>query len=470
MTNTIEKTTLPRRLLRFLPEDKIAAVQARKLQRLLRHVRITVPYYRDLFDHLKIEDNDRPPLEILKALPLLTKTEIAANFPDRMLSRGRRGFASEHLTSTGTTADRIDIVVSPAAQLSQVAIVFWGHHLGGRRLVDVRRVVIRPHACSRVCGADGDKPPGLFSELRQATAQGISPLKAVLGTIDRGLRRSIRRRFIYDVRLPPFGPEGTCVAPEALQAYVDAINREKPYVLAGLVTYLHEIARHVQRTGQSVRVPVVHSQGSLSTPRERQFIADALGAEVFDSYGSSETGTVACECGEGQWLHVAMGSYIVEILRDGQPAAEDELGHIIITPLDNYAMPFIRYKLGDVGRWHRGPCACGRTTQLIECNGRLENLIITAKGKAVTEEDVMDFAYFELRLEHFQLVERKRAEFDLMVVPAPGQRLDIEAIRTATSELLDTPRRIDVFPVNTIDAEATGKFRFVKSASYGDFC
>ncbi len=453
----------------FLPQDRIAALQAKKLQRLLRHARATVPYYRDLFDHLKMKWDGRPPFEILKELPLLTKAQIAANFPDRMLSHGRRDFASEYLTSTGTTADRIDIVVSPAAQLSRLAIVFWRHHIGGCCPLDARRIEIPPDACSRVCGTDQSRPPGLFSEIRWGAAQGVNLLKAALDTISRRLRRSVRHGLIYDETLAPFGPEGTRLEPEALQAYVNAIDREKPYLVTGLPTYLHEIARHIQRTGQTLHVPVVHPMGSLSTAGLRQLIVDAFGAEVFDIYGASELGTVACECEVHQWLHVAMGSYIVEILRDGRPAAEGELGHIAITGLDNYAMPLIRYELGDVGRWRSGPCRCGRTTQLMECNGRIQDLIMTAQGKAVTEEDVMDLAYFRLRLEHFQLVERKRGEFDLMVVAKPGQNLDIETIRTAARDLLDNPRRLDVFPVNTINREATGKFRFVKSASYEDF-
>jgi len=283
------------------------------------------------------------------------------------------------------------------------------------------------------------------------------------------LRSAIRHRIVYEVELPPFGPDGICLAPEALQAYVDAIVRERPHLLAGMAAYLYQIGRHVQRTGQKLRVPVLHPQGSLSTPGQRQFFVEAFGADVFDVYGASEFGAIACQCESRQGLHVAMGSFIVEILRDGRPAAEGELGHIAVTSLDNWAMPLIRYLPGDVGRWYQGGCKCGRTTQAIDCHGRIHGLVVTAKGKTITEEDMMNFAYFKLGLEHFQLVERKRGQFDFMVVPAPGEKLDRQGIREATSQLLDGPERVGVFPVKTIYPEPTGKFRFVKSASCEDF-
>jgi len=94
---------------------------------------------------------------------------------------------------------------------------------------------------------------------------------------------------------------------------------------------------------------------------------------------------------------------------------------------------------------------------------------VTGTGKAIPEEEILDFFYSELGIDDFQLVERKPGQFDLMLVAAPGQTLDIESIQRTTSDLLDGPPRLDIFPAQTIYPEATGKFRFVKSASYEDF-
>jgi len=452
-----------------LPHRDMAALQSDKLARLLRHAASSVPYYRDLLAERGVQMNGQAPRELLSQLPLLTKQDVVTNFPDRILAHGKRAAASKHITSTGTTSDRIDIVLDLACQNSRHGLELWCYDVGGSCRLGARRLEIPPDACSRECGVNAHRPVGFMDEVRWAAAQSGRPVREWASVAARRARYRLRRALLNDETLPPFGPDGTRIAPDALQSYVDAISEKQPYLLTGLPTYLHEIARHIQRTGQSVHVPVIRPIGSVSTPRLKRLIGEAFGGDVFETYGSNELGPIAVECSEHRRLHVAMGSYVVEVLRNGEPAAEGELGHIVVTCLDNYSMPLIRYKLGDVGRWHSGPCECGRESQLIECNGRLQDLIVCADGSAVTEEEIMEAFYFDHGLDHFQLVERKRGAFDLMVLPAPGQELDLETLREAAGDLLGNPKRLDVFPVDTIYPEATGKFRFVKSASYEDF-
>lgn len=81
----------------------------------------------------------------------------------------------------------------------------------------------------------------------------------------------------------------------------------------------------------------------------------------------------------------------------------------------------------------------------------------------------MELAYSQLALEHFQLVERRPGRFDLLVVSPPEAPADLTAVGTAFARLLDDPEQLDVFPVETIYPEATGKFRFVKSSSFESF-
>jgi phenylacetate-CoA ligase len=453
----------------FAGQSELERLQERKLGRLLRHAGASVPLYAEMLAQIAGGLEKMSPFEVLRELPFLTKREISANFPDRMLSGGRRPRGSQHLYSSGTTADRIDVIVGPSGQLSRLALVLWRHRLGGGCPLGSCRVEIPPDACSRICGADTDRPPGMADEVRSLTDQGVGPLRATLRTAERRLRAGIRHGLIYDRTLPPFGPGGTAIPDARLQEYLEAIRGARPHLLSGLPTYLHQLARYLQRSGQRLHVPVVHPMGALSTEGQRAVIGQAFGARVYDTYGSSELGTFSAQCEERGHLHVAMSSYIVEVVRDGRTVGEGELGEIAVTSLDNYAMPLIRYKVGDVGRWYRAGCPCGRTSQMIECNGRLQALVVTRAGTPVTEEDLMNLAYSELGLEHFQLVEHRPGRFDLLVVAAPDAPADLHAVGEAFARVLDRPEQLEVFPVDTIYPEATGKFRFVKSASFGSF-
>ncbi|MGC9319169.1 MAG: phenylacetate--CoA ligase family protein [Armatimonadota bacterium] len=454
----------------FASGERVEAVQATKLRGLLAHAAATVPYYSDLFARLDIDLNDCDPLAVLRELPVLTKADIEANFPDRILSGGRRPISARHVTTSGTTSDRIEVVLTVAAQHWRHAQQLWADEVGGGCTPGLRRLEIPPDACSRVCGQDGGRPDGLVAEMRWAARRSSRPARAVADSLARRAREALRTRILNDTTLPPLlGPEGTAATVEVVRQHVELIEREDPYLLSGLPTYLQEIARYLQRTGRRLRVPVVRPIGSVSSARMKRFVGENLGAEVFETYGSNELGCAACECQAHNGLHVAASCFVVEILRDGRPARPGELGRIAVTCLDNYSMPLIRYDIGDVGRWYPAGCKCGRNTPLIECNGRLQGLLITSSGAPVTEEQIMDLAYFDLGLEHFQLVERRPGQFDLMVVAAPEGTADMRTVREAFAHLLDEPERLEVFPVETIYPEATGKFRFVKSASYERF-
>lgn len=454
----------------FAPRQRVEAIQADKLRRLLRHAAAVVPYYRELFTSLGVDPNIDEPLVVLSQLPPLTKPDIEANFPDRIIAGGRRGVGARHVTTSGTTSDRIEVVLSLRAQHWRHAQQLWADDVGGGCAPGLRRLEIPPDACSRVCGQNDDRPEGLWAEMRWAAERGPRPSRAVADVVARRMRDAVRRRILNDTTLPPLlGPGGTAAAATAVEHHVDVIERERPYLLTGLPTYLQEIARHVRRAGRRLHVPVVRPIGAVSSPRMKQFIAESLRAEVLETYGSNELGCVASECRCRRGMHVAMGCFVVEVLRDGRPAQPGELGRLVITGLDNLAMPLIRYDLGDVGRFYQEPCECGRTTQRIECEGRLQALVVTSAGRPVTEQEIMDVAYFDLGLEHFQLIEHRPGEFDLLIVPAPDTSPDIQAVRASFARLLDQPRQLDVFPVETIYPEATGKFRFIKSASYDRF-
>lgn len=110
-----------------------------------------------------------------------------------------------------------------------------------------------------------------------------------------------------------------------------------------------------------VRVLIVAGEpgGSIAATKER--IETAWGARLYDHYGMTEVGPVACECYENPGgMHVLEEEYIAEVLdpATGQPAMEGEL---VITNLGRMGSPLIRYRTGDVVRGDRSACPCGRS-------------------------------------------------------------------------------------------------------------
>ncbi len=118
------------------------------------------------------------------------------------------------------------------------------------------------------------------------------------------------------------------------------------------------------------------------TERARKSIESAFGSPVFDSYTSRELGGIAYECDAHRGYHVVAEGYIVEILVDGRPAKAGETGDLVITDLNNYAMPFIRYQIGDLATASDdAPCVCGRgAPRIAAVHGRMPSIIHAPRG------------------------------------------------------------------------------------------
>ncbi|MDZ7761399.1 MAG: hypothetical protein U5L00_14245 [Desulfovermiculus sp.] len=105
-------------------------------------------------------------------------------------------------------------------------------------------------------------------------------------------------------------------------------------------------------------------------PATKKRMQEAWGAKVFDHIGATEIGAWSFECAEQPGgLHVNDSLFLVEIedLQTGEIIQEpDRPGKMVITALDRYAQPCIRFDSKDIIQWHDQQCTCGRTYRLIK--------------------------------------------------------------------------------------------------------
>jgi phenylacetate-CoA ligase len=83
---------------------------------------------------------------------------------------------------------------------------------------------------------------------------------------------------------------------------------------------------------------------------DRAALEALWGADVYDTYGCNECGTMAAECGHKSGMHVFEDAFILEVNDPEtlQPKNEGERGVVFITTLFKYAAPMIRYNMNDV--------------------------------------------------------------------------------------------------------------------------
>jgi len=117
----------------------------------------------------------------------------------------------------------------------------------------------------------------------------------------------------------------------------------------------------------------------------RGVIESCFKVPVYNRYGGRDIKFIAQECPARNGLHINSENVLVEIVKDGRPVPPGELGEILVTRLDNFAMPFIRYRSGDLGIMASAPCKCGRSLPLLQkVEGRVEDAILTNDGTIVS--------------------------------------------------------------------------------------
>jgi phenylacetate-CoA ligase len=160
-----------------------------------------------------------------------------------------------------------------------------------------------------------------------------------------------------------------------------------------------------------------------------QEIERAFGCPAINYYGSREMGAIACQCKHKAGLHITSHSHRVESIdQNGTPVVEED-GDIVVTSLTNYAMPFIRYKIGDRGRLTSKKCPCGRGFRLLESvSGRTVETLINHKGEYVSPMYFIDAVAYTLVnpgfVKKFQVVQNDYSHILVKMILQPGTTPD----------------------------------------------
>lgn len=148
--------------------------------------------------------------------------------------------------------------------------------------------------------------------------------------------------------------------------YLDFLDLHSGEVLEGFPSVLSILADFVLARGWPIPMRVIFTSGEPLYPEAREKISRAFSARVFDSYGMTEYCGLIHQC-EAGGMHLVPEFGFLEILNDcDEPVGPGEEGHFVWTGFLNRAMPLLRYRIGDRGRWQPGPpCECGRAFPLV---------------------------------------------------------------------------------------------------------
>jgi phenylacetate-CoA ligase len=163
----------------------------------------------------------------------------------------------------------------------------------------------------------------------------------------------------------------------------DFLLREQPAYLFTFPSYLRLLAAHFREAPRkltSLRAAWVSSETVDEGLREA--CREAFGCRIVEDYTSGETGYIALQCPQCAKLHVQSEVALVEVLdAEGAACGPGEIGRVVVTPLHNFAMPLLRYEIGDEAEVG-APCACGRGLPVLNrVVGRTQDYFVLRSGE-----------------------------------------------------------------------------------------
>lgn len=255
------------------------------------------------------------------------------------------------------------------------------------------------------------------------------------------------------------------ISPSTVSDYVQGFNKYKPALLTGYANSYFFLARMMMECGLRLdyepRALVLSSEKLTSDMKD--VIRRAFRARAFEEYGSVENCVLATECPRGR-LHVNPDFGIIEIVdQSGAPVPPGVDGRMLCTGLQNEAQPLIRYDIGDIARWSRQPCPCGRSQLpvLEEIEGRLEDQVVGPDGRQMVRFHGL-FVDLPSVIEG-QVIQEELARLRVRVVATDrfSQQERLLIMERARNRL--GPVRVEIERVPALERTSRGKLRAVIS-------
>jgi phenylacetate-CoA ligase len=253
-----------------------------------------------------------------------------------------------------------------------------------------------------------------------------------------------------------------------LAQYERTLVKFRPSYFYGYVSMLVAFANYYR--DRAVQPPFdlrcIITTSEVLTPSDRSLLEEVFGTRVFNEYGCGELGTIAHECELGS-LHLNDENMIVEVLDGDRRCAAGEKGELVVTDLNNVAMPLIRYRTGDFGAVSDIRCGCGRTlTVLQNVFGRAYDFVVSADGRRFHGEFLMyvfeEAQRHQLGIAQFQCQQNTVTDFTVRIIPEAGyDARSRELILGRMHEYLGRDINVTFETVAQIPREKSGKMRVI---------
>ena len=401
----------------WLSAEELDKLQQERLRKLLSFANEKLPFYKGITLDL---NND--PREEIKKFPVMRKDIIKANI-DGLVSQDKSTLIRE--ASSGSSGIQGVVYLNKDAQSVQrsIQILWWewaGYKMGNKLL-----------------------------------QTGITPNRRFIKAIkDKVFRTHYISAYNLDTK-------------DVINTLKDCEMHPRKHFM-GYASSLFVYAQAAKDNNiNDIRFDSVVSWGDKLFPHFRELIEKQFHTRVQDTYACTEGCMMAAQCDKLTY-HIFTPQVFIEILDDdGNRVPNGQMGKVVVTRLDNYAMPLIRYYLGDLAILEDDPkdCSCGRhLPQLKKVIGRDTDIVKTRSGKFMVVHAFTGIFEHVPEIKQFRVIQHDLDSIDIECIPDNGySETVLNAVRKKIHDYLHEEFPVNFTEVDVIPPTKSGKPQIIQS-------
>lgn len=404
----------------FSVEEK-EKYQKDKLKNILLHAYNNVPYYKKILAQAAVVINGEVYLENFSRIPVLTK-DIIRKEGINLYSTDYKQRKPYENTSGGSTGEPVKFIQDKEYDAWNIASkIFFFRKLGKD---------------------EGEKEIKLWGSDRDIIKGNLTPK-------DRFINFLYNRKFFNCYNF----------SDQDMANLVKLHNTFKPCMYWAYVDGIFEFSKYVLKNKIQLFSPkfIVTTIGPLHE-YNRKVIQDAFGCKVYNQYGSREMGIISVE-NENKEMDISFWRQIVELCGVNQEKS------LVVTSLDNYSMPLIRYEIGDVAEKGTEQYSFGETASFLTTKpvvGRTLGFFKKKDGGLKHTHFLVQQLFFKDWINKFQLIQK---DYDLVEIKIVGteNKEEMKKVEDLIIGFLGEEFKIEWNFVDSIQTSISGKYLYTVS-------
>jgi len=427
------KSYITQKRARQLPIDEIKKIQWKRLKNLLNYVYNNNDFYKEYFESVNLTpDLIKTPSDFVK-LPITEKQDYKRNI-NKIVKKDLPKKDYVTATTSGSTGEPFLHYMDMKTENMNTTMAFN---------LNMESMGIKPFE-------KNNELMILFRPKKELTDFTNIP------------KKKLSKRIIYTFFPESFNIRGYTITKENTKYLVNLIKDNNIKGIYGIASSILNLAQLIDNK-DVLKLKYIITMGEELLDYQRQYISKIFNCPVFMDYGSSECMRMGSECKFQNGFHMDIYNYYFEYLEDEYSIGNDKRYNLIVTNLNNYVFPFIRYKTSDAVIPSDKICNCGNNYPMVKkIFGKNIIGFNVPNGRRLSSVDFA--AFFEHYHKHteavrqFQVIQKDEKTIIIKIVPTEIYDEKIKKdIENRMSELVEGSMKIEVVPVERIKPEKTGK-------------